>query len=117
MKYCPYCGADLLEDALFCMECGKTIPVSREKAQPEQERKRPQTRSKKQRPRKPAKSDSAQAASAEDPGYDGYYDDIPVADDGAFQEKMDRAQINRIVLVGVGALVIVVLSVVVMKVL
>lgn len=106
-----------MEDALFCMECGKTIPISRGKAQPEQERKRPQIRSKKQWPRKPAKSDSAQAASAEDPGYDGYYDDIPVADDGAFQEKMDRAQINRIVLVGVGALVIVALSVVVMKVL
>ena len=27
MKFCPYCGADLLDsDALFCANCGKKLP-------------------------------------------------------------------------------------------
>lgn len=31
MKYCPYCGADLLDDAsAFCTECGKTLPSQSE---------------------------------------------------------------------------------------
>ena len=26
MKFCPYCGADLIEDAVsFCAECGKPL--------------------------------------------------------------------------------------------
>lgn len=38
MKYCPYCGADLLkENAAFCMECGKQLSVKEEKPGPEQE--------------------------------------------------------------------------------
>jgi len=33
MKYCPYCGADLLkEDAAFCVECGKQLSVSAQAA-------------------------------------------------------------------------------------
>lgn len=36
MTYCPYCGASILDDAAFCMECGKTIPLaSAQKAEPE----------------------------------------------------------------------------------
>jgi uncharacterized membrane protein YvbJ len=27
MKYCPYCGADLIDGAAsFCAECGKSMP-------------------------------------------------------------------------------------------
>ena len=30
MKYCPYCGADLIEDAVsFCAECGKQLPAGK----------------------------------------------------------------------------------------
>ena len=30
MKYCPYCGADLIEDAVsFCAECGKQLPTGK----------------------------------------------------------------------------------------
>ena len=32
MKYCPYCGAVLVDGAVsFCAECGKALPVSEEK--------------------------------------------------------------------------------------
>ena len=32
MKYCPYCGADLIEDAVsFCAECGKELPLGKTK--------------------------------------------------------------------------------------
>lgn len=32
MKYCPYCGAAVLDDAAFCMSCGKPMPVVSEQA-------------------------------------------------------------------------------------
>ena len=29
MKYCPYCGADIPDDAVsFCAECGKALPAN-----------------------------------------------------------------------------------------
>lgn len=32
MKYCPYCGAVLVDGAVsFCVECGKALPVSEKK--------------------------------------------------------------------------------------
>ncbi len=120
MKYCPYCGASLLEGAAFCMECGKTIPVQYEKTRPEPERKRPQTKRKKKRPVGPRRQPAAAVAETvkpEDDGYDGYYDDTPVADDGAFMEKMDGALIKKIVWLCIGAIGIVALSVVMMQVL
>ena len=119
MKYCPYCGASLLEGAAFCMECGKTIPIQYEKAQPEPERKRPETKRKKKRPATQRRQPAAAAVSTkpEDDGYDGYYDDTPVADDGAFMEKMDGALIKKIVWLCIGAIGIVALSVVMMQVL
>lgn len=30
MKFCPYCGADLVEDGVsFCVECGKQLPAGK----------------------------------------------------------------------------------------
>ena len=38
MKFCPYCGADLLkEDAAFCAECGKKLSVAEEAPSPAHE--------------------------------------------------------------------------------
>lgn len=32
MKYCPYCGASLVDDVVsFCSECGKELPHSNSK--------------------------------------------------------------------------------------
>ena len=50
MRYCPYCGASILDDAAFCMECGATIPVSGvPKEEPKQ--RAPQTKKKKHKPK------------------------------------------------------------------
>ena len=36
MKYCPYCGAELIPGALsFCSECGKALPVPAERTMPQ----------------------------------------------------------------------------------
>ena len=41
MKYCPYCGADLIEDAVsFCAECGKQLPAG--KPQKEKSKEKPE---------------------------------------------------------------------------
>ena len=33
MKYCPFCGADLIEGAVsFCAECGKELPPAKTEA-------------------------------------------------------------------------------------
>ena len=39
MKFCPYCGADLIEDAVsFCAECGKQLPTGKsQKEKPKEE--------------------------------------------------------------------------------
>ena len=37
MKYCPYCGEELLDEEIaFCMECGKKLP-SKEQKEPEKQ--------------------------------------------------------------------------------
>ncbi|MCL2228078.1 MAG: zinc ribbon domain-containing protein [Oscillospiraceae bacterium] len=49
-----------------------------------------------------------------DENYDGYYDDVPTADNGHAKERFDSELIRRIGLVAAGALAIVILSVVAM---
>lgn len=38
-QYCPYCGASWLEDAAFCMQCGRTLPLTIPPIQAEREQK------------------------------------------------------------------------------
>lgn len=26
MRYCPYCGAEVDEDSIYCLKCGKKFP-------------------------------------------------------------------------------------------
>lgn len=121
MKYCPFCGASLVEGAAFCMECGRTIPVdaASAEAQPPRpaKRKRPATRQHTGRPKRPRPVAADAPPSASDPGsgYDGYYDDVLPGDDGGFRERMDKGLVKRIIAVGVVALVLVGLSMVVMR--
>lgn len=114
MRYCPYCGASILDDAAFCMECGATIPVS---GMPKKETRQRATQIRKEK-RKPKSVNHQQNVLPHDPqdeGYDGYYDDTPTLDDGAFKEKLDKGLIRQIVIVGVSAIVIVILAIVLMK--
>lgn len=114
MKYCSYCGASILEGAAFCMECGETIPVG--DVPQEKKRTAPQTRKERRsKPRPPKAEESPRPQSSYEDGYDGYYDDVPVLDEGAFGEKLDKELVRRILLVGMGALAVVILAVVLMR--
>lgn len=121
MKYCPFCGASLVEGAAFCMECGRTVPVdaAAAEAQPARpaKRKRPATRQQPGRPKRPrpVPADTPPPATEAESGYDGYYDDVLPGDDGGFRERMDKGLVKRIVAVAVAALVLVGLSIVVMR--
>lgn len=99
MRYCPYCGASILDDAAFCMECGASIPVSGiPKDGPKQ--RAPQTKKKAKKPKPIPRQQDVAPPDLPDAGYDGYYDDTPTLDEGAFKEKLDKGLIKQIILVG-----------------
>lgn len=99
MKYCPYCGADLIEDAVsFCAECGKQLPARKmQKEKPEDKPKiNKESKKKKKKPTKKAES-SIEAEPVVDDGYDGYYDDIRPIDEGYEREGVDKELVKKIV--------------------
>ena len=130
MKFCPYCGADLLdENVLFCSNCGKKLPPHEagitepltEEMRPKVE-KAPKTeppakkkeRKKKETKKKPAPSIEELPA---DDGYDGYYDDVQPPDLDRVKEGLDKELIKKIVALSVGVVFIIALCVVMMYVL
>lgn len=112
MKYCPYCGADLLEDAVsFCAECGKQLPSSKsekEKAKEKTESKKSSKKKKRMKPIKKAES-SFDAESVVDDGYDGYYDDVRPIDEEHEREGIDKELIKKIAII-IGVLFVVIIA-------
>lgn len=99
MKYCPYCGADLIEEAVsFCTECGKQLPAG--KVQKEKPKEKPEikkaSKKKKKKPIKKVES-SIEAEPVVDDGYDGYYDDVRPVDEGHEREGVDKELVKKIV--------------------
>ena len=85
MKYCPYCGAELIPGALsFCSECGKALRQRKEK--PPKERK----------PKAPHKSKPAPEPDQPNLDYDGYYDDVPPVDLGRPRETANSQLVLRV---------------------
>lgn len=135
MKFCPYCGADLLkEDAAFCAECGKKLSVAEEAPSPAHEadsqhdakpskqkvskkgsQKRRQPKPKKEKVQKPSLPE-IEREPAED-GYDGYYDDILPPDLDREKEGPDKELIKKIITLTVAVILIIGLCVVMMYVL
>ena len=135
MKFCPYCGADLLkEDAAFCAECGKKLSVAEEAPSPAHEadsqhdakpskqkvskkgsQKRRQPKPKKEKVQKPSLPD-IEGEPVED-GYDGYYDDILPPDLDREKEGPDKELIKKIITLTVAVILIIGLCVVMMYVL
>ncbi len=135
MKFCPYCGADLLkEDAAFCAECGKKLSVAEEAPSPQHEadsqhdakpskqkvskkgsQKRRQPKPKKEKVQKPSLPE-IEGEPVED-GYDGYYDDILPPDLDREKEGPDKELIKKIVSLTVAVIFIIGLCVVMMYVL
>ena len=133
MKYCPYCGADLMkEDAAFCAECGKQLssagpaPVA---DVPDRPKKPKDTKKKaKQKKKKPPKKKKEKKKKAKEPipeiigepvddGYDGYYNDVLPPDLDRAKEGLDKELIKKIVALCVAVVFIIGLCVVMMYVL
>ena len=111
MKYCPYCGADLIEDAVsFCAECGKQLPAS--KPQKEKSKEKPEikkiAKKKKKKPVKKLESSIEDEAVVDD-GYDGYYDDVRPVDEGHERDGVDKELIKKIAII-IGVLFVVIIA-------
>lgn len=114
MKYCPYCGAEILSGAFsFCPSCGESLPVL---AQPAAEKApgkpSPQReKAKKERPRKrerpPKESKHSAPPGKVDLDYDGYYEDIQPIDVDRQREGVDTRLILRVVLLVAGVALVI----------
>ena len=127
MKFCPYCGADLVDTkVLFCAECGaklppheagRTEPLKEDMRPASQEPKEKTYKGKKKTRNKPAaQKHPAQHIdeSPQDDGYDGYYDDVQPPDLDRTREGIDKELVKKIVILGVSVLLIISLCVVMM---
>lgn len=129
MKFCPYCGADLLDsNVLFCSHCGKKLPpheagltepltedmrpASQVPKEETYKGKRKKNRKKKATKKKPAQH--KEEIKPEDDGYDGYYDDVLPPDMDRTRDGIDKELVKKIVILGVSVLLIISLCVVMM---
>ena len=107
MKYCPYCGADILSGKVsFCSECGKSIKDRKTKTK--SDKKLPEKKKNKTKDKPSAdihtEDEIAEEKSSEtaDDGYDGYYDDI-IPDDGVVErQQLDKATVKNLIIIAVG---------------
>lgn len=130
MKFCPYCGAELLnEKVLFCSNCGKKLPphvagiteplTEEMRPEPEKAPKEKPSAKKKERKKKRPKKKAAPVVDEHpvDDGYDSYYDDVQPPDLDRVKEGLDKELIKKIVALSVGVVFIIALCVVMMYVL
>lgn len=108
MKFCPYCGADLLDsNVLFCAHCGKKLPPHEagitepltEEMRPEQEEPKPakpKEDHKKKKKRKTKKVGTPESQTPVDDGYDGYYDDVLPPDTDRVKEGLNMTKSTRL---------------------
>lgn len=125
MKFCPYCGTEVaLGGIRYCTECGKELPVKKEKAEKKESRKDeklqqghhgreklPDRRTKMQEKKKEERTGRAEIPERkpypDGDGYDGYYDDILPIDEGHDSEGLDRELVRKILLLLAAVLLII----------
>ena len=114
MKYCPYCGAEILSGAFsFCPSCGKSLQVLEQPAAGNSpENPSPQgEKAKKERPRKrerpPGKPKQPVPPEVEALDYDGYYEDVQPIDADRQREGVDTRLILRVVLLVAGVALVI----------
>ena len=114
MKYCPYCGAEILSGAFsFCPSCGESLLVSEqpaaentlEKPLPRREKaKKEGTRKRARPPRKPKRPVPPEVEALD---YDGYYEDVQPIDADRQQEGVDTRLILRMALLVAGVALVI----------
>ena len=112
MKFCPYCGADLVEDAVsFCAECGKQLPAGKSQKEKAKEKTAIKKTSKMKKRSKPIKQteSSFEDETVVDDGYDGYYDDVRPIDEDHEREGIDKELIKKIAII-IGVLFVVIIA-------
>lgn len=113
MKFCPYCGADLIDGAVsFCTECGKSLKNADKPVKKDNKKKR----SKQKMPKENSLNEDVQFVQDTNPnkGYDGYYDDILPADEKIEQQGIDKNVIKNLILIAVGVIIVISVCVVAM---
>lgn len=114
MKYCPYCGADLIDGTVsFCAECGKQLPTGKTQEEKSNNRSKNKETSKKKKTVNNAES-SVDTETVVDDGYDGYYDDVRPIDEDREQEGVDKEIIKKIAVIIAGLFVVIVACVALM---
>lgn len=132
MKFCPYCGADLVDGTVsFCPECGKKLNTTPNAAQDEPKKETPasnepptekpgkkkkvkkQTKKAKQKKQRKSKNEELPEIMGEavDDGYDGYYNDVLPPDTDRVKDGMDKELVKKIVALGIGVTVIILMCV------
>lgn len=104
MKFCPYCGADLIDGAIsFCTECGKSLKNADKPVKKDNKKKR----SKQKMPKENGLNEDAQSVQDTNPnkGYDGYYDDILPDDEKIEQQGLDKTVIKNLIIIAVGVII------------
>lgn len=114
MKYCPYCGAEILSGAFsFCPSCGESLQVLAQpaaekppgKPSPQREKAKKERPRKKERP--PRKAKQPVPPEVENLDYDGYYEDVQPIDADRQREGMDTRLILRVVLLVAGVALVI----------
>ena len=114
MKYCPYCGAEILSGAFsFCPSCGESLPVLAQpvaekppgKPSPKGEKAKKERTRKRKRPPRKAKQLVPPEVEALD--YDGYYEDVQPIDVDRQREGVDTRLILRVVLLVAGVALVI----------
>ena len=114
MKYCPYCGAEILSGAFsFCPSCGESLLVleqppakkTLEKLLPRREKAKKEGTRKRARPPKEPKQFVPPGKVALD--YDGYYEDVQPIDADRQREGVDTRLILRVVLLVAGVALVI----------
>ena len=114
MKYCPYCGAEILSGAFsFCPSCGESLPVLAQpvaekppgKPSPQREKtKKERTRKRERLPRKPKQLILSEVETLD---CDGYYEDVQPIDADRQREGLDTRLILRVVLLVAGVALVI----------
>ena len=114
MKYCPYCGASLLDGAAsFCTECGRPIPQATALSSADRYKNDDAKKEKRKRRKKAIRGseipqkESTLPENTPDDGYDGYYDDILPADLSRHREGIDKMLIRKIAAIGIGVVLVI----------